>query len=76
MARLEAASGYTRTAIRSTADLAVDNLDLESVFADAGITEEDLHTGGYGNYESLVQGILSCGTAGLAICRRAKHAPG
>jgi uncharacterized phage protein (TIGR02218 family) len=40
----EAASGYTRTAIRSTADLAVDNLDLESVFADAGITEEDLHT--------------------------------
>jgi hypothetical protein len=50
MARLEAASGYTRTAIRSTADLAVDNLDLENVFADAGITEEDLHTGGYGNY--------------------------
>jgi hypothetical protein len=24
-------SGYTRTAIRSTADLAVDNLDVESV---------------------------------------------
>jgi hypothetical protein len=39
----KAASGYTRTAIRSTADLAVDNLDLESVFADAGITEEDMH---------------------------------
>jgi hypothetical protein len=33
----EAASGYTRTAIRSTADLAVDNLDLESVFADVEI---------------------------------------
>jgi hypothetical protein len=37
------------------------------VFADDGITEEDLHTGGYGNYESLVQVILSCGTAGLAV---------
>jgi Uncharacterized conserved protein (DUF2163) len=65
----EAASGYTRTAIRSTADLAVDNLNLESAFGDAGITEEDMHTGHYGNYESLVQGILSCGTAGSAICR-------
>ena len=37
-----AASGYTRTAIRSTADLAVDNLDVESVFSDDGITEADL----------------------------------
>jgi hypothetical protein len=38
----KAASGYTRTAIRSTADLAVDSLDVESVFADDGLTEEDL----------------------------------
>ena len=29
----QAASGYTRTAIRGTADLAVDNLDVESVFS-------------------------------------------
>ena len=42
-----AGSGYTRTAIRSTADLAVDNLDVESVFSDDGITEEDLRTGKY-----------------------------
>jgi hypothetical protein len=35
-----AASGYTRTAIRGTADLAVDNLDVESVFSEDGITEE------------------------------------
>ena len=41
----KAASGYTRTAIRSTADLAVDNLDVESVFSDEGITEEDLRAG-------------------------------
>ena len=39
-----AASGYTPTAIRSTADLAVGNLDVESVFADDGITEEDLRS--------------------------------
>jgi hypothetical protein len=38
----KAASGYTRTAIRSTADLAVDNLDVESVFSDDCLTEEDL----------------------------------
>jgi uncharacterized phage protein (TIGR02218 family) len=63
----KAASGYTRTAIRSTADLAVDNLDVESVFSDDGITEEDLRTGRYDfadvrlfllNYENLSQGIL------------------
>jgi len=63
----KAASGYTRTAIRSTADLAVDNLDVESVFSDEGITEEDLRTGRYDfaevrvflvNYEDLAQGTL------------------
>src|ERR687897_323429 len=62
-----AGSGYTRTAIRSTADVAVDNLDVESVFSDDGVTEEDLRTGKYDfaevrmflvNYEALGQGIL------------------
>ena len=62
-----AASGYTRTAIRSTADLAVDNLDVESVFSDDGITETDLRVGLYDfaeirmfvvNYQNLSQGIL------------------
>jgi uncharacterized phage protein (TIGR02218 family) len=62
-----AASGYTRTAIRSTGDLAVDNLDVESVFSDEGISEEDLRAGRYDfaevrmfvvNYEDLGQGIL------------------
>jgi uncharacterized phage protein (TIGR02218 family) len=62
-----AASGYTRTAIRSTADLAVDNLDVESVFSDDGITEADLRAGLYDfaeirmflvNYQDLGQGIL------------------
>jgi uncharacterized phage protein (TIGR02218 family) len=63
----KAASGYTRAAVRSTADLAVDNLDVESVFADDGITEQDLRTGRYDfaevrmflvNYEDLAQGVL------------------
>ena len=63
----KAASGYTRTAIRGTADLAVDNLDVESVFSDDGITEEDLRAGRYDfaevrmflvNYQDLGQGIL------------------
>jgi hypothetical protein len=33
----KAASGYTRTATRSTADLAVDDLGIESVFSDDAI---------------------------------------
>ena len=37
-----AASGYTRIAIRSTADLAVDNLDVESVLSAIGIMEEHM----------------------------------
>ena len=62
-----AASGYTRTAIRSTTDLAVDNLDVESVFSDDSITEADLRAGLYDfaeirmflvNYQDLSQGIL------------------
>ena len=62
-----AASGYTRTAIRSTADIAVDNLDVESVFSDDGITEAELHASRYDfaeirmflvNYQDLSQGIL------------------
>src|SRR5512132_4737492 len=62
-----ASSGYSRTAIRGTADLAVDNLDVESVFSDGGITEGDLRAGKYDfaevrmflvNYQDLGQGIL------------------
>jgi hypothetical protein len=40
----KAASGYARTAIRSTADLAFDNLHVESVFSVDGVTEEDLRS--------------------------------
>ncbi len=44
---IERRVGYTRTAIRSTADLAVDNLDVESVFSDDSITETDMRSGKY-----------------------------
>src|SRR5512132_2425062 len=47
-----AASGYSRTAIRGTGDLAVDNLDVESVFSDDGITEEALRAGKYASLRS------------------------
>ncbi len=62
----KAASGYTRMAIRSTIDLAVENLDVESVFAGDTITEEDLRASKYDfaearmflvNYEGPGQGI-------------------
>jgi len=39
-----AASGYTRSTVRCTAGLAVDSLDVESVFSADGIREEDLRT--------------------------------
>lgn len=41
----EAVTGYTRTAIASSADLSVGNLDLEGAFDSAGITESDLRAG-------------------------------
>jgi hypothetical protein len=81
-----AASGYTRTAIRSTADLAVDNLDVESVFSDDGITEDDLRAGQYDfaevrmflvNHENLGQGILKLrrGWLGEVTIRDGMYAP-
>jgi uncharacterized phage protein (TIGR02218 family) len=40
-----AATGYTRSAIASTADLAVGNLDVEAILDAATITEADLRAG-------------------------------
>lgn len=41
----KAKNSYTRTSIRDTSNLAVDNLDVESVFSDDGITESDIRAG-------------------------------
>lgn len=40
-----ASSGYSRTAIANDAGLGVDNLDVEGVFDDVAITEEELRAG-------------------------------
>jgi uncharacterized phage protein (TIGR02218 family) len=63
-----AASGYTRTAIRSTADLAVDNLDVESVFADDGITEADLRAGRY-DFAEIRMFLVDCEDLGQGILK-------
>ncbi|TVR80061.1 MAG: DUF2163 domain-containing protein [Rhodospirillales bacterium] len=41
----KASSGYSRTAIANDASLSVDNLDVEGVFDDEAITEEELRAG-------------------------------
>ncbi len=43
----KAATGYTRTAIRGTADLSVDNLEVESFLDSAAISDADLRAGRY-----------------------------
>ena len=43
--RYKAGSGYSRTAIANDASLSVDNLDVEGVFDDEAITEEELRAG-------------------------------
>lgn len=47
-----AKSGYTGSAIAQAANLAVDNMDLEGLIADAGITAEDIRRGAY-NYAAV-----------------------
>ena len=63
----KAATGYTRSAIKSTASLSVDNLDVDMVLDDDEISDKDLRNGVYDdaevkifqvNYESLSDGII------------------
>lgn len=62
-----ASAGYTRTAIQSSADLSVDNLDLEGGLSSDSITEADIHAGLWDfatieifmvNWADLTQGTL------------------
>lgn len=62
-----ASSGFTRTAIQNDSSLAVDNLDIESLFDNLSITEDDLRAGFFDyaeikvfliNWEDLDQGSL------------------
>lgn len=62
-----AASGYKRTAITNNVSLSVDNVDVQGVFTEAGLTEEDLRVGLYDyadvrmmfiNWADTSQGVL------------------
>jgi uncharacterized phage protein (TIGR02218 family) len=72
---LASTGSYSATAVRSTSDLSVDNLDVETILDAAAITESDLLAGKYDyatvelflvNYEDLTQGtlVLRFGTLG------------
>lgn len=64
---LSAIGSYTATAIRTSSDMAVDNLDVDAVFDSASLSEVDLRAGKYDfaqveifqvNYADLTQGVL------------------
>lgn len=76
----KAATGYTRTAIANTADLSVDNLEVESFLDSAAISDADLRAGRYDfaevrifvvNWADLAQGAiwLRRGTLGEVTTR-------
>ena len=69
-----AASGFTPTAIESTADLSVDNLDVEGMLSSDAIGEEDILASKYDfaqvdifqvNYNDLTQGTIPLRTGWL-----------
>lgn len=64
----KASAGFTPSAIASTSDLSVDNLDVEGMLDSASITQEDIFSGLFDyaqidifmvNYSDLSQGILT-----------------
>jgi uncharacterized phage protein (TIGR02218 family) len=64
-------TGFTPTAIASSSDLSVDNLDLEGLLKDGGITEEDIRAGVYDYADVLVFMVdYSNPTGGTIIVRR------
>jgi hypothetical protein len=58
-------AGFARTAIRSDAGFAVDNLDLVGVFAESGIVEDEVRAGLFDGAEIRVS-FVSWGH--LAVC--------
>lgn len=64
---ISAIGSYTATTIRTSSDMAVDNLDVDAVFDSAYITDQDLRAGKYDfaqveifqvNYADVSQGVL------------------
>ncbi len=77
----KASTGFTPTAIETSAGLAVDQLEVEAILNDPGITEADLQAGKYDhaaievflvNYQDLTQGklVLRVGTLGEVTVRK------
>lgn len=71
----KASTGFTPTAIETTGDLSVDNLDVEGILTSGSLTEQDILAGFYDfadieifqvNYKDLSQGklTLKCGWLG------------
>lgn len=70
----QAATGFTPTAVAASADLAVDNMDMEGILDSTTITEVDLLAGIYDfaevevfklNYADMSQGVLPLRTGWL-----------
>lgn len=69
----KAATGYTRTAIASDADLSVDNLDLEIVLDDLGIKKADIRAGRYDDAEVKIFEVVHSNLAlGFARLKRGR----
>ena len=77
-----ASSGFTPSAVQSSASLAVDNLDIEGMLDSEFITEQDLMAGLYDfaevevflvNYEDISQGKLKLKTGWLGEVRLQKN---
>lgn len=79
-----ASTGYTRSAIQTSSQLAVDNLDLEGVFDSASITEQDLRAGLWDyaaveiflvNWADLTQGTMKLrkGRLGQSMAGRTRY---
>jgi uncharacterized phage protein (TIGR02218 family) len=77
----KASTGFTPTAIETSAGLAVDQLEVEAILNDTSITEADLQAGKYDyaaieiflvNYQDLTQGklVLRTGTLGEVTVRK------
>jgi uncharacterized phage protein (TIGR02218 family) len=78
----KAATGFTPTAVQSSAGLAVDNLDVEGMLDSSAISEAELMAGLYDfaevevfmvNYEELAQGKLQLRTGWLGEVRLARN---
>lgn len=72
--RFRAKAGYRRTAVQSTSDLRVDNLDIQAIFDDDDITDADIRKGLYDfatvrifavNFFDLTMGKIRLGTGNL-----------